>query len=86
MVPVEFIEAWSKWIELGEYRGAIKPGPIDNRAFKKLLLKKTAPANPNSEGFYEVSKPLFMYFQNFFGGGPCIIKTQQLYRDQKPLH
>ena len=85
ILPADFVNTWAKWIENGESRGAIKPGPIDNKAFKKSLIKRSVKANGNTEGFLEVSKILFMYFAHFFGGGPCIVHTNELYSDQNSL-
>lgn len=85
ILPADFVSTWAKWIENGESRGCVKPGPIDNKAFKKSLIKRSVAANGNTEGFLEVSKILFMYFANFFGGGPCIVYTSELYSDQKSL-
>lgn len=35
VIPKDFVESWTKWVEYGSLKGGPKPGAIDNRALKK---------------------------------------------------
>jgi hypothetical protein len=84
VIPKNFIELWTKWIEFGSNKGGPKPGPIDNRALKKSLLRKKQ-GDQDHDDYYTLSKPLFMYFIKLFGGGPAVVTNTYLYGDRTPL-
>lgn len=58
----------------------LPPGPLDNREIEKLLIIKEddyleSEAFETNKDFYNVSKPLFYFFQSTYGGGPAIINN-----------
>ena len=62
------------------------PGPVDNRSFKKYLMKVQKSVNEIEDSdFYEISKPLFYYFISSFGGGPAITTNENIIKDIQPL-
>lgn len=75
---------WTKWVEFGSSKGGPKPGPIDNRALKKTLIRKKSSDGDNDD-YYTLSKPLFMYFSKLFGGGPAVVTNAYLLGDKTPL-
>ena len=62
------------------------PGPVDNRSFKKYLMKvKKSVSEIEDYDFYEISKPLLYYFISSFGGGPAITTNENIIKDIQPL-
>lgn len=74
MISKDWVDKWTDWIENGTENGTKMPGPFDNRALKRSMLKlKHEIKDDDVKDFYFISKPLFFYFLVLFGGGPCIV-------------
>jgi len=61
------------------------PGPIDNKDIERKLIEEQeyyldSEAFKKNQDFYNVSKPLFYFFQSLYGGGPVIINNS-VYKD-----
>ena len=81
-MDADWVSSWLNYV-----KGDIKygrPGPINNEKIKKILVLEETPEgeqeklipqtkNNGQPNFYNVSKSLFLFFYQVYGGGPAVV-------------
>jgi len=78
-VNAKWIERWLAYMDQEkDMSGRTPPGPIDNQTIADQLTQMSK-STPDEEkpaekaNYYNISKPLFLFFQSMYGGGPVIV-------------